>query len=97
VSTVCQARARLAEYAITGLRKPDGVPSYTGYETTLENDLIGVMRTGSANSLITDSAAAATAVATGFKTTNGIVGASSDGKALGTILEAAKEAGYLTG
>lgn len=55
------------------------------------------MRCGSASSLITDSAAAGTAVATGFKTNNGIVGVSPDGKALGNILEAAKEAGYLTG
>lgn len=81
----------------TGLRNPEGGPSYTGYETTLENDSIGVMRCGSASSFITDSAAAGTAVATGQKTNNGIVGVSPDGKPLGNILEAAKEAGYLTG
>lgn len=87
----------MLNYRPTGLRNPDGGPSYTGYETTLENDSIGVMRCGSASSLITDSAAAGTAVATGQKTNNGIVGVSPDGKALGNILEAAKEAGYLTG
>lgn len=63
----------------------------------MEDDLIGVQRTGSANTLITDSAASASAISTGFKTTNGYVAAAPDGKALGSVLEAAKQAGYLTG
>jgi alkaline phosphatase len=65
----------------------------------------GRCRTYSANSLITDSAAAATAYACGFKTVNGVLGKdattvlgdSLTGKPLVNILEMAEKAGYSTG
>jgi alkaline phosphatase len=59
--------------------------------------VIGNTRTHSANNLVTDSAAAGTALATGHKTENGAIGVTPDGKPVGSVMEAAKLAGYLTG
>lgn len=53
--------------------------------------------TSSANAVITDSAAASTALATGVKTNNKMIGLSPDGKELTTLLEAVQEKGYSTG
>lgn len=80
----------------TQVHENASVLAYSGYETPLEDDLIGKSRTGSLSSLITDSAAGATAVASGVKTLNGAVGVDGNGTAVGTVLEAAKAAGYLT-
>lgn len=82
----------------------------------LDSLLVGNMRTRSANSLVTDSAAAATAFSCGIKTYNGAcehslslcmlmlrvgTGALSvepvTQNPCGTVLEAAKHKGYLTG
>lgn len=57
----------------------------------------GIVRTHSADSLITDSAASGTALACGVKTKNGMIGMTADGKKYKTILEAAGEQGRLTG
>lgn len=54
-------------------------------------------RTASADSDLTDSAAAATAIATGVKTDNGVVGQDPNGRRLTTILERAKAAGLAVG
>lgn len=62
-----------------------------------EMPVIGLVRTSSANSLITDSAAAATALACGFKTTNETVALTPDGKKTRTILEAALARGMAGG
>jgi alkaline phosphatase len=59
--------------------------------------LRGWSRTGSADSSITDSAAAATALATGVKTNNGMIGQDPDGNALVTILERARAEGMAVG
>lgn len=53
--------------------------------------------TSSADAVITDSAAASTALATGVKTNNSMVGLSPDGKELTTLLEAVQDTGYSTG
>lgn len=58
---------------------------------------IGLASTRSANWVVTDSAAAATALASGIKTNNQTVGMSVDGKPVQTILEAAHAEGYATG
>ena len=58
---------------------------------------MGTMTTVSANNIVTDSAAAGTAMATGFKTNNGMISVTPDGKNLKTILEAAREKGKATG
>ncbi|SDW72485.1 alkaline phosphatase [Paenibacillus sp. PDC88] len=70
---------------------------YKGEETALDSILVGMHRTYSANSEITDSAAAGTAFATGVKTNNGMISTSPDGKELKTILEAAEEKGKSSG
>ncbi|AGO13618.1 AaceriAGL260Wp [[Ashbya] aceris (nom. inval.)] len=58
---------------------------------------VGSSRTRSSSSLITDSAAGATAFSCAMKTYNNAVGVDPDGVPCGTILEAAKLQGYLTG
>ncbi len=45
----------------------------------------------------TDSAAAATAIATGYKTHNGVIGMDASGQSVPTILELAEARGYATG
>jgi alkaline phosphatase len=57
----------------------------------------GYARTHSANDLITDSAAAATALASGVKTYNGAIGVAADGTPVQTILERAQLLGKSTG
>lgn len=59
--------------------------------------VVGLMRTHCANEIVTDSAAAGTAIASGAKTDNGMVGQTPDGRDVMTILEAAKCKGMLTG
>jgi len=66
----------------------------------LNMDLIksaGSITTQSANSLVTDSAAAGTAMATGFKTNNGMISVNPEGEVLKTVLEAARVKGKKTG
>jgi len=70
---------------------------YKGEETVLDSMLVGMMRTHSANSEVTDSAAAGTAMATGEKTNNGMISMSPEGEELDTILEAAEERKLSTG
>jgi alkaline phosphatase len=57
----------------------------------------GLVDTYSANNLVTDSAAAGTAIATGFKTDNGKISIAPDGKRLPTIMEACIQVGKSTG
>ncbi|KAL8669089.1 MAG: hypothetical protein Q9168_006306 [Polycauliona sp. 1 TL-2023] len=63
----------------------------------LDKHLIGSSRTRSTSSLITDSAAGATAFSCGQKSYNGAISVLPNRDPCGTILEAAKRAGYLTG
>lgn len=58
---------------------------------------IGFQKTYSEDNLITDSAASATAIATGQKTTNSSIGMTADEQPLKTILEEAEENGLATG
>ncbi|KAJ2551974.1 vacuolar alkaline phosphatase, partial [Coemansia sp. RSA 1836] len=67
------------------------------WASVLDDLLVGTTRTRSSDSLITDSAAGATAFSCAQTTYNGAIGISHDGKPCGTVLEAAKQAGYLTG
>ena len=65
--------------------------------TLFDNLLVGMNTTYSKNSSITDSAAAATALATGYKTDNGYVGVRGvEHNNAETLLEYAKKRGYLT-
>ena len=63
----------------------------------LDPHQIGSSRTRSTSSLITDSAAGATAFSCGFKSYNGAISVLPDHSPCGTVLEAAKKAGYITG
>ena len=58
--------------------------------------VLGLVRTYSANRLITDSAAAATALACGVKTDNGRIGTTPDDTPWQSILERARDKGFRT-
>ena len=58
---------------------------------------VGLLTTYSASDFVTESAAAATAMATGFKTYNGALSVSTDQKPLKTVFEYAEEDGKSTG
>ncbi|PWN23834.1 alkaline phosphatase-like protein [Microstroma glucosiphilum] len=75
---------------------PDGVPPFN-WGFPLDKALVGSHRSRSSDSLITDSAAGATAFSCGLKSYNGAIGVDSAGTPCGTVFEAAKEKGYLTG
>lgn len=64
---------------------------------TLDRHFWGTSRTRSSNSLVTDSAAGATAFSCGLKSYNGAISMLPDHTPCGTVLEAAKRAGYHTG
>ncbi|HET6629562.1 MAG TPA: alkaline phosphatase [Woeseiaceae bacterium] len=57
----------------------------------------GLVATAAADSLVTDSAAAATAYATGIKTNDGYLGVDPSGAPHSTVLEAAEQRGLATG
>lgn len=63
----------------------------------LDGHYIGTSRTRSTNSLVTDSAAGATAFACGLKSYNEAISVLPDHSPCGTVLEAASLAGYKTG
>lgn len=64
---------------------------------TLDKHFWGTSRTRSSNRLVTDSAAGATAFACGKKSYNGAISVLPDFSPCGSVLEAAKRAGYKTG
>ncbi|USP76394.1 Repressible alkaline phosphatase [Curvularia clavata] len=66
-------------------------------QLVIDQHLIGQSRTRSASSLITDSAAGATAFSCAQKSYNGAISVTPDHEPCGTVLEAAKKAGYMTG
>jgi alkaline phosphatase len=73
----------------------EGLP--WGAQLVLDKHLIGQSRTRSTSSLVTDSAAGATAFSCGSKSYNGAISVLDDHSPCGTVLEAAKKAGYMTG
>ena len=70
---------------------------HESYKLPLDTILVGSSRTRSSSSLVTDSAAGATAFACGLKSYNGAIAVDALGNACGTVLEAAKERGMITG
>ena len=98
----CQEKAQKNIILIIG--DGMGVPQITAgmyklkNQTALENfPIIGLSKTHSSNALITDSAAAGTAIACGEKTANGTLGISMRNQKLNSILELSKQKGYKTG
>ncbi|KDN52403.1 alkaline phosphatase-like protein [Tilletiaria anomala UBC 951] len=74
------------------------VPYSTPKPLPLDDLLIGTHRSRSSSSLITDSAAGATAFSCALKSYNGAIGVDSEGRKCGTLFEAAKnQRGMLTG
>lgn len=74
-----------------------GIYNRTKINVLEDFPVIGFQKTYSLNNLITDSAASATAIATGHKTTNNSIGVDSVGKPFTTIIELAEEKGLSTG
>ena len=90
----------------------DGMGINQVYSTNLYNSALGItdepvnfsvfpvksiITTHCTNTLVTDSAAGGTALATGIKTTEGTIGLDADGKPIQNLCEAAKAAGYGAG
>ncbi|KAI9158914.1 Repressible alkaline phosphatase [Paramyrothecium foliicola] len=73
----------------------DGLP--ISDTLTLDKHFWGSSRTRSSSSLVTDSAAGATAFSCGKKTYNGAISVLPNYDPCGTVLQAAKRAGYMTG
>lgn len=73
----------------------EGLPE--GDTLTLDKHFWGSSRTRSSNSLVTDSAAGATAFSCGKKSYNGAISVLPDHEPCGSVMEAAKRAGYTTG
>ncbi len=72
--------------------------SENNYRLAMNNmPVVGINTTHALDSLVTDSAASATALASGVKTNNGIIGMTADGKKTRTLLEAAQTQGMRTG
>lgn len=86
------AQRQSAEYL---LKTESGTPEAKLVMNSLP--VSALITTHSDNALITDSAAGGTALAAGFKTTNGVVSMLPDGTSIKTIAEAAHEAGYSVG
>ncbi|WP_100013070.1 alkaline phosphatase [Lentibacillus sediminis] len=70
---------------------------YKGEEAVWDEHMKGMYTTHSANSSITDSAAAGTAMASGVKTNNGMIGMDPEGNEVETILEVLQEDGKSSG
>ena len=68
-----------------------------GRPLALDSILVGQVETHSSSSRVTDSAAAATAMASGVKTANRMLGRDPTGRTVPTILERARERGMATG
>ncbi|KAJ4984746.1 alkaline phosphatase [Stagonosporopsis vannaccii] len=66
-------------------------------QLVIDQHMIGQSRTRSSSSLITDSAAGATAFSCAQKSYNGAISVTPNHEPCGTVLEAAKKAGYMTG
>ncbi|KAF2711850.1 alkaline phosphatase-like protein [Pleomassaria siparia CBS 279.74] len=66
-------------------------------QLVIDQHMIGQSRTRSSSSLVTDSAAGATAFSCAMKSYNGAISMDPEHNPCGTVLEAAKKAGYMTG
>ena len=69
----------------------------SAFQLPLDTILVGTHRSRSSSSLITDSAAGATAFSCAKKSYNGAIGVTPDGQPCGTVFEAAKRKRLLTG
>jgi alkaline phosphatase len=80
-------------YSSTVLRRQPFVTT----DVVFRQGVVGLLTTSPHGAYVTDSAAAASAMATGFKTANGAVSVTPDGASPRTVMEAAKAAGKRIG
>lgn len=80
---------------IAGIVDGKGNPNHRLYMESLTSS--GIATNHSADAIVTDSAASATALSTGYKTKNGMLAVSPEGKDLKTILEVCRDRGMSTG
>ncbi|MDG2475460.1 MAG: alkaline phosphatase [Flavobacteriaceae bacterium] len=73
-----------------------GMYSNNNYTSFEESEYVGLSKTHSYDDLVTDSAASATAMSSGVKTQNKVVGLDSEGNNVQTILEKSIDLGYST-
>ena len=66
-------------------------------DVVFKTGMLGLLTVHSADSFVTDSAAAATAMSIGHKTNNGMTGMTPDGKPATTVMQAAKASGKRIG
>lgn len=71
--------------------------SFAATDVVFRRGTLGLLSTHSADSAVTDSAAAATAMSTGRKTNNDMAGVTPDGEPVRTVMEAAKARGKRIG
>ncbi|HEV2008496.1 MAG TPA: alkaline phosphatase [Burkholderiales bacterium] len=83
----------LGKYSARHLRNE----SFAVTDVVFREGTLGMLSTHPANALVTDSAAAATAMSTGSKTNNDMIGMTPDGKPLRTLMETAKASGKRIG
>ena len=83
----------LGRYASRYLRNAP----FLATDVVMRDGALGVMSTAPADALVTDSAAAATAMSSGHKTDNDMVAMLPDGKPVQTFMEAAKASGKRIG
>lgn len=81
-----------------GLSQVSGAIAMSQQPLALERaQAIGLTKTSSANAYVTDSAAAGTALATGIKTNNGVIGQDASGTPIRSLLSYAAEVNKSTG
>jgi alkaline phosphatase len=83
----------LGRYASRHLRKAP----FAITDVVMRDGALGLMSTYSADAMVTDSAAAATAMSTGHKTDNDMISVTPEGRPLPTLMEAAKAQGKRIG
>jgi alkaline phosphatase len=66
-------------------------------DIVFRNGAVGLLNTSPHGAYVVDSAAAATAMATGFRVENGVLGITPEGKAMTTVMQAAKARGKRIG
>lgn len=66
-------------------------------DVVFRHGTVGLLTTSSHDAYVTDSAAAGSAMSTGFKNANGVVSITPDGKSVPTVMEAAKAKGKRIG
>jgi alkaline phosphatase len=97
------SRAPSATRVILFIADGAGTPYWTAASIASDNlafkqfPIVGLVDTQSADSTITDSAAAATAFASGIRTYNGAIGVDTDTNTVTTVLEVAQQRGMATG